>query len=235
MTKKPLILIVDDVDFFLEVEKGYLKNTFADIATARNGHQALEFISQQKPDLIYMDVNMPMMNGIECCKKIKSDPETRSIPVIVVYASSKDVDDNQVRDSGCDGIIHKPVDRNEFLALGRSFLPQVDRRFKRVSCEMTVDIQLEGKKLQGQGVNISRNGLYVQYRDTINQGARVRLSFLLPTMSPEPIETWGEVTWVNLGFPRGKLDLPQGFGVEFKRLTAAHLDVIERYIDAQDN
>ena len=232
MTNKPKILIVDDVDFFLEVEKGFLKNTYADIETARNGQEALESIKRRRPDLIYMDVNMPVMDGMACCKLIKSDPQMRTIPIVVVYASNKDVDDVQVRESGCDGILHKPVDRNEFLELGRNFLPQVDRRFLRVPCQMTVDIYLDGDSLQGQGYNISRSGLYIQYRDQIPAKARVRLTFLLPTASPTPIETWGEVSWVNFGFPRGKLDMPQGVGVEFKLLNARHLETIETYIES---
>ena len=231
MTNKPHILIVDDVDFFLEVEKGFLKNTFAEVTTARNGQEALEAIAQQRPDLIYLDVNMPIMDGIECCRRIKTDPELQDIPIIVVYASSKDLDDLQVRESGCDGILHKPVDRNEFLELGRNFLPQVDRRFQRVACQVTVDIYLEGETLQGQGYNISRNGMYIEFRDVIPDKARVRLTFLLPTVSPVPIESWSEVAWINFGFPRGKLDMPQGFGVEFKLLNARHLEVIEKYIE----
>lgn len=231
VTTKPLILIVDDVEFFLEVEKGFLKNTFAEIETARNGVEALEKIAERKPDLIYMDVNMPVMDGLECCRKIKADPELKDIPIIVVYASSKDVDDNVVRKSGCSGILHKPVDRNEFLELGRNYLPQVDRRFRRAPCQATVDFSLNGESLQGQAFNISRNGMYVQYRDLIPDKARIKMSFLLPTLSPTPIETWAVVAWINFGFPRGKLDMPQGFGVEFKLLSADFLEVIERFVD----
>ena len=235
MTDKPRILIVDDVEFFLEVEKGFLKNTYAEIETARNGLEALDAIARKKPDLIYMDVNMPKMEGTECCRKIKDDPKLKDIPVIVVYAASKGVDDLQIKKCGCDGILHKPVDRNEFLEVGRNFLPQVDRRFQRVACQMTVELSLDGKKLQGQGYNISLNGMYIQYRDAIPDKSRIRLSFLLPTISPEPIEVWSVITWQNFGFPRGKLDMPQGFGVEFKLLNARYKKVIEEYIDVETN
>jgi CheY-like chemotaxis protein len=235
VTNKPLILIVDDVDFFLEVEKGFLKNTNAAIETARNGQEALDAIERNKPDLIYLDVNMPIMDGLECCRKIKEDPKLRDIPVVVVYAKSKGVDDLQVKDCGCDGILHKPVDRNEFLELGRNFLPQVDRRFQRVPCQMTVEFSLDNKKHQGQGYNISLSGMYIQHRETIPDKARLRLSFFLPTVSQYPIESWGEVTWKNFGFPRGKLDMPQGFGVEFKLLNSRYRNVIEQHIDSETN
>ena len=232
MTNKPLILIVDDVDFFLEVEKGYLRNSCAEIITARNGKEALDAIRHQKPDLIYMDVNMPIMDGIACCRVIKSDPDMRSIPVIVVYASSKDVDDLQVRESGCDGILHKPVDRNEFLEIGRNFLPQVDRRFKRAPCKMDVDTYHAGTTSRGTGYNISRNGIFVQCADSIPIKARVRMKFLLPDAGSTLIETWGEVAWVNVGPPLGNLNMPHGFGAEFKLLNARHLEMIERYIES---
>jgi CheY-like chemotaxis protein len=232
VTNKPHILIVDDVEFFLEVEKGFLKNTHAEIETARNGLEALAAIGRKKPDLIYLDINMPLMDGTECCRKIKADPQLRHIPVIVVYAASKGMDDVEINKCGCDGILHKPVDRNEFLELGRNFLPQVDRRFMRVPCQMTVELSIDGKKFQGQGYNISLNGMYIQYRDPIPAKSRLRLSFLLPTVSPDPIEVWCEMTWQNYGFPRGKLDMPQGFGVEFKLLNARYKAVIEQYIES---
>jgi CheY-like chemotaxis protein len=234
VTDKPHILIVDDVEFFLEVEKGFLKNTHAEIETARNGLEALAAIERKKPDLIYMDVNMPIMDGIECCRKIKADPQLKNIPVIVVYASSKGIDDAQIKECGCDSILHKPVDRNEFLEIGRNFLPEVDRRFQRVPCQMTVEFSHKGEKFQGLGYNISQSGMYIQYRDAIPDKSRIRLSFLLPTISPEPIEVWSEITWQNFGFPRGKLDMPQGFGVEFKLLNARYHRIIEEYIDVEN-
>ncbi len=228
---KPTILLVDDVDFFLEVEKGYLKQTYAEVATARNGQEALDFIAKKRPDLIFMDVNMPVMNGIECCKQIKADSALKTIPVVIVYATSKEVNDSQVSASGCDGYIHKPVDRKEFLEIGRQFLPKVDRRHRRVACEMSVDINQEGVKLQGRGFNVSATGMYVEYKNDIQAGARIKLSFFLPTVSPTPVETWAEVSWVNQGFPRTKLNLPQGFGVEFKLTSEENKEIINTFIE----
>ncbi len=228
---KPTILLVDDVDFFIEVEKSYLKQTYADIVTAGNGREALEAIAQKRPDLIFMDVNMPVMNGIECCRKIKSDPELKSIPIIIVYATSKDVDDRQVEAAGCDAFIHKPVDRREFLELGRQFLPKVDRRFRRVACEMSVDFNLNGAMCQGRGFNISSSGMYIEYKGEIAPGDRIKLSFYMPTVSSRPVETWAEVSWVNQGFPRTKLNLPQGIGVEFKLISKEDKTVIEEFIN----
>lgn len=228
---KPKILLVDDVDFFIEVERGYLKQTYADILTARNGQEALDLMARTRPDLVFMDVNMPVMDGIECCRQVKADPALRDVPVVIVYATSKEVNDAQVRASGCDGVIHKPVDRKEFLELGRQFLPKIDRRFRRVPCEMSIDITHEGEKLQGRGFNLSCSGMYIEFRDTIKTEDRIKLTFYLPTVSKDPVETWAEVSWVNQGFPRNKLNLPQGFGVEFKLTSKENKGVIEAYID----
>ncbi len=228
---KPTILLVDDVDFFLEVEKNYLRQTYADVVTARNGQQALEEIARKRPDLIFMDVNMPVMNGIECCRRIKEDPILRSIPVVIVYATSKEISDQQVEASGCDGFIHKPVDRKEFLEIGRQFLPRVDRRHRRVPCEMSVEIYHDGRKLQGRAYNLSCSGMYIEYRDPVPVDARLKLSFFLPTVSAARVETWAEVTWVNQGFPRNKLNLPQGFGVEFKLTNKANQEIVDLFVD----
>lgn len=229
---KPIILLVDDVDFFLEVEKGYLKQTYAEIVTARNGAEALDIIADKRPDLIFMDYNMPVMNGIECCRRIKEDPSLKSIPVIMVYASSKDVDDRQIETSGCDIILHKPIDRKEFLDAGRRFLPKVDRRHRRVPCEMSVEIHYDGRKLQGRGFDISYSGMYIELKEDLPPGARIRLAFFLPTISPQPVETWAEVCWVNQGFPRSKLDMPQGIGVEFKLTNRENKSIIDRFVEA---
>jgi len=228
---KPTILLVDDVEFFLEVEKGYLKQTYADIITARNGQEALQQIAEQRPDLIYMDVNMPIMNGIECCTAIKNDPDLKSIPIIFVYATSKDVNDDQISASGCDGYILKPIDRRQFLEIGRKFLPKVDRRSRRVPCQMSVEISSDGKRFQGRGYDISSNGMYIEFKEEMAEKERLRIAFFMPTISPKPIETWSEVTWVNQGFPRTRLDMPQGFGVEFKLTSREDRAVIDQFVD----
>ena len=81
--KKKRILIVDDTEFFLQLEISYLGNQRFDIHTARSGSEALEKARTLQPDLILLDMYMHDMNGDAVCSLLKGDPDTSSIPVII--------------------------------------------------------------------------------------------------------------------------------------------------------
>lgn len=75
------ILLVDDVQMFIEIQREYLQDSRVDILTARNGLEASRVMKSKRPDLIFMDFHMPMMDGAACCRAIKSDPGLREIPI----------------------------------------------------------------------------------------------------------------------------------------------------------
>src|SRR6185369_12372842 len=79
--KRKKVLLVDDVHLIIELEKAFLKGLPVDLLIARNGVEALELVNKEHPDLIYMDLNMPVMDGLTCCRALKSNPETMAIPV----------------------------------------------------------------------------------------------------------------------------------------------------------
>ena len=171
------ILLVDDVDFFRDVMCDYFKCTPATIITASDGEEAINVAMREWPDLIYMDVGMPGMNGIEICKKIKAHPQMKKIPVLLVFTPDRDATIKEVETSGCDGYLAKPFGREEFLNLGHRHLFNVERRERRVPCQMTVDFEINGTTYQARGVDISLHGLYVEFRDEIPPNKRVKASF----------------------------------------------------------
>ncbi|NIQ96845.1 MAG: response regulator [Desulfuromonadales bacterium] len=230
MTENMKILLVDDADFFLETEKAFLKHTPATILTATNGAEALDVAVEHRPDLIYMDVQMPVMDGLSCLEILKSNPALKPIPVIMVFTPTGDITEERVEATRCDGVITKPIDRQRFLELGHQFLFDIDRRDKRASCQTTVDFTINGENRQGVGIDISEGGLYVQFREDLPDVERIRLSFFLPTVSAEKIELQGRVRWVNQGFPRPHLGMPQGFGLQFENLSPHHRSIISEYI-----
>ncbi len=227
----PKILLVDDVDFFLEIEKGFLRQTPAEILLARNGQTALELTAEHRPNLIFMDVHMPVMDGLTCCRRIKTDPQLTGIPVVMVFAPSADVDDAACRAAGCDEVLRKPVDRNAFLELGRRFLFDIDRREKRVSCQIPVEFRIGGRCCQGTGRDVSLHGMYIGFREEVQLNERVQVAFSLPEEGAERIELNGRVAWLNRGFPRSNLGLPQGFGVEFRRLPAGIAAIFGAFLE----
>jgi len=225
------ILLVDDVAFFRDVMRDYFKRTPATVLTAASGQEAIDTALQEKPDLIYMDVAMPEMTGIETCHKIKAHPTLNKIPVLLVFTPDRDATVAEIEASGCDGYLAKPFGRKDFLNLGHTHLFDIERRERRVPCQMTVDFSINGEDYQGRGVDISLHGFYVEFRDEIPPSSRIKASFLLPTISAEKIEVSGRISWINQGFPRQNMTLPQGFGVEIQSIDESSIEVIRTYLE----
>jgi CheY-like chemotaxis protein len=225
------ILLVDDVDFFREVMCDYFKRTPATIITATSGEEAVSLAMRERPDLIYMDVSMPGMSGIEACKKIKAHSTLKKIPVLLIFTPDRDADIKEIEASGCDGYLAKPFGREEFLNLGHRHLFNIERRERRVPCQMTVKFTINGAEYQVRGVDISLHGLYLEFRDEIPPNNRITASFLLPTISAKTIEISGRISWVNQGFPRQNMILPQGFGIEIQSIDKSSVEIIRAYLD----
>jgi len=116
MNQTPKILIVDDEPINVKILQRKLEKAGYEILTAGNGVECLESVSQVLPDLILLDVMMPEMDGVETCKKLKENPDTRSIPVVFVSAKIDRSDKIAGLDSGAIDYISKPVDLEETLA-----------------------------------------------------------------------------------------------------------------------
>ena len=129
------VLLVDDVSMFIELEKDYLQMSAVDVLTARDGKEALRICQTERPALVFMDLNMPVMNGADCCRAIKKDPQLRSTSVVLITSEGKDADRQLCLDAGCDDFLTKPLDRQIFLAAARKLLPSIDRRHQRAGCQ----------------------------------------------------------------------------------------------------
>jgi two-component system, OmpR family, alkaline phosphatase synthesis response regulator PhoP len=116
------ILVVDDNAQNLELLVAYLDGLGCQVRTALDGVIALEKVRAEPPDLILLDVMMPRMSGFEVCRKLKSDPATRDIPILMVTALNELGDIERGVESGTDDFITKPVGRLELLTRVRSLL-----------------------------------------------------------------------------------------------------------------
>ena len=116
------ILVVDDNEQNLELIVAYLEDLDFSIVKAADGLEALARVSESVPDLILLDVMMPRMSGFEVCRKLKSAPETRDVPIIMVTALNEMGDIEQAVESGTDDFITKPVNRLELVTRVRSLL-----------------------------------------------------------------------------------------------------------------
>jgi len=120
--KMPTVLVVDDNQQNLELLQAYLEDVDCRTVPARDGPQALEIISDSAPDLILLDVMMPKMSGFEVCRRIKNDPKTSDIPVIMVTALNEYGDIERAIDSGTDDFLSKPVNKLELLTRVKTML-----------------------------------------------------------------------------------------------------------------
>ena len=120
--KTPTVLVVDDNQQNLELLQAYLEDMDCETVPARDGVQALEIIGREPPDLILLDVMMPKMSGFEVCKRIKNDPRTADIPVIMVTALNEFGDIERGIDSGTDDFISKPVNKLELTTRVKTML-----------------------------------------------------------------------------------------------------------------
>ena len=120
--KTPVVLVVDDNQQNLELLQAYLEDVDCETVPARDGLQAMEIIGKKTPDLILLDVMMPKMSGFEVCKRIKNDPKTADIPIIMVTALNEFGDIERGIDSGTDDFISKPVNKLELTTRVKTML-----------------------------------------------------------------------------------------------------------------
>jgi CheY-like chemotaxis protein len=119
---KNTILVADDESIILRVLKYNLENSGYNVLIATNGKEALELAFKEHPDLIILDILMPKVNGYEVCSILKSDPKTRSIPIIMLTAMGEDIDGKKGLDSGADVYETKPFSPKSLLLKVKEFL-----------------------------------------------------------------------------------------------------------------
>jgi len=119
--KKARLLIVDDIDYNRDLIRGYLGDYNFDMIEAENGQEAIEKCREYMPDLIILDMKMPVMNGYDTCEKLKKDELLKHIPIIAVTASSLTEQETHIR-LNCDECLHKPVYRSELITTIMKYL-----------------------------------------------------------------------------------------------------------------
>jgi two-component system alkaline phosphatase synthesis response regulator PhoP len=120
--KTPVILVVDDNRENLELLEAYLEDLDCRTIPAYDGPEALEIVKNEKPDLILLDIMMPKMSGFEVCRRIKNDPDTTNIPIIMVTALNEFGDMQRAVDCGTDDFVSKPVNKIEMLTRVKTML-----------------------------------------------------------------------------------------------------------------
>ena len=117
------ILVVEDQEDNRRIVRDLLTTTDFEVTEAENGEEALAAVARQRPDLILMDIQLPVMDGYEATRRIKADPALREIPIIAVTSYALSGDEEKARAAGCDDFVPKPYSPRQLLAKIRKFLP----------------------------------------------------------------------------------------------------------------
>lgn len=122
------ILIVDDTETMRLYEQMLLAGQGYEVDLAEDGLDALEKVLTFKPDLVLLDIMMPNMDGIETCRRLKSDEQTKDIKVVMVTTKSEYDRVKEAFAAGCDDYITKPIDKTELLTKIKDLLKFMDLR-----------------------------------------------------------------------------------------------------------
>ena len=120
--RTPVVLVVDDNQQNLELLQAYLEDVDCESVPAYDGVEAMEIVAKSAPDLILLDVMMPKMSGFEVCKRLKNDPKTSDIPIIMVTALNEYGDIERAIDVGTDDFLSKPINKLELLTRVKTML-----------------------------------------------------------------------------------------------------------------
>jgi two-component system alkaline phosphatase synthesis response regulator PhoP len=118
----PRILIADDNPQGVELLEAYLSSGNYDIRTAADGEETLRLVADWHPDLILLDIMMPKISGFEVCKRLRANPATRDIPVLMITALDQPSDIERAVDAGTNDFLTKPIDKAPLLLRVRSLL-----------------------------------------------------------------------------------------------------------------
>jgi len=179
----PLILVVDDLPQNVRLLEAVLWPKGFRVAKASSGEEALDVLSQEHPDLVLLDILMPGMDGYEVCRRIRQDPGTAFLPVIMMTASGEEQKLRAI-ESGADDFVNKPFDQAELLARVRSLV-----RVKRYH-----------DTIEHQAAELERWNRELEQRvqDQVEQLERVgRLRRFLPVQLADLIVSSGDESFLN--------------------------------------
>ena len=117
------VLVVEDTEDNRQIIRDLLSSAGYEIIEATTGGQGVAMAAQHRPDLILMDMQLPVLDGYEATRRIKADPALRDIPVIAVTSYALSGDEAKTREAGCDAYIAKPFSPRELLGKVREMLP----------------------------------------------------------------------------------------------------------------
>jgi len=216
------ILVVDDESQNVEVFRRLMSRLGYDVQTASDGESALRSVDRNRPDLVLLDVNMPGIDGVDVCRRLKADPATRLIPVVLVTTLTTSQDRIRAIEAGADDFLSKPPVIAELEARVRSLI-----RLKRYTDELD----------SAESVILSL-GLTIEARDPYTKGHCQRLAMYAAALGTRVGLADDQHVALNRGaflHDVGKIAIPDAVLLKAGRLTASEYALMQQHTVIGDN
>ena len=118
------VLYVEDNEYNLKIVRQLLARTVYKLIEAKDGESGVETALRELPDLILMDIQLPKLSGLDATRRLRADPKTAAIPIIVITSFALSGDDQKAKDAGASAYLAKPYSPRELLQMIRKFAPE---------------------------------------------------------------------------------------------------------------
>lgn len=228
------VLLVDDVKFFLDLGKSYLYRTDCEVFTATNGKEALDVAKKILPNVVFLDYEMPEMNGLDFLQAKKDITEIKDVPVVIVSSFIDKSLEGTLIQNGAKEVIKKPFTEETFLSLANKYLNFDKRKKRRIIIDVPAFFGFEDDMEKGMILDLSEGGLFLAAERLLKEGAYLELKFLLPNTNVS-LKLWCRVVWTNKEGCKRKESYPVGMGLEFVGLSKDTIEILRSFIEKQTN
>lgn len=176
------ILVVDDEEHIQELIKFNLEKNGFKVITADNGRDAFQLAKDQQPDLVFLDLMLPGMDGLEVCKEIRKEPSISSMPIIMITAKGEELDKILGLELGADDYITKPFSVRELIARAKAILRRTTVKYEENNFkfgDITIDFQKHEVKKQGEKIELTLKEFELLEILIKNKGRVMTRDFLL--------------------------------------------------------
>jgi DNA-binding response OmpR family regulator len=219
------LLVVEDDLASLELMAEVFTSLKAEVRPVSDSEKAADLVNQEKFDGIFLDLEMPKMNGFDLARRIRKSSWNKSVPIIIVTGRDDRRTMQEAFEIGATFFLQKPVDRQRLTSLLRTVrgaLLENRRRHTRVPLHTPVTCSAGSRTMQGDTWNLSAGGIQVEVGN-LQPGDSVKLSFRLPRSGIE-IEAVGVVVWAK--------EYRQG--IQFTKLSPQTQQAIQEFIAEAD-
>jgi len=176
------ILVVDDEEHIQELIKFNLEKNGFKVITADNGRDAFQLAKDQQPDLVFLDLMLPGMDGLEVCKEIRKEPSISGMPIIMITAKGEELDKILGLELGADDYITKPFSVRELIARAKAILRRTTVKYEENNFkfgDITIDFQKHEVKKQGEKIELTLKEFELLEILIKNKGRVMTRDFLL--------------------------------------------------------